>query len=177
MAKLDAKLPAILSGQRRPADNSERLLLASMCYQPYKQLHAAAARYYTEAFADKPQLADNLKAQHRFTAACAAALAGSGQGKDVDKLDSTELARLRQQALDWLWADLEAYRQVLEKSANKAGPEIAQRMQDLLQLDDLAGVRDPEGLAKLPQKERQAWSKLWTEVANTRVKALGKLAP
>jgi serine/threonine-protein kinase len=174
MAEVDAKLPAILSGQKQPADTAERLLLASMCQQPYKQLHAAAARYYTEAFAAKPQLADDMKAEYRFSAACAAALAGCGRGKDVDKLDGNELARLRQQALDWLRADLKAYRQALDKSANKAGPDIAQRLKDWLQNNDLAGVRGPEALAKLPEAERQAWSELWTEVANTQAKAQGK---
>jgi hypothetical protein len=29
---------------------------------------------------------------------------------------------------------------------------------------DLAGVRDPEGLAKLPEIERMAWRDLWTDV-------------
>ncbi len=30
--------------------------------------------------------------------------------------------------------------------------------------DDLAGVRDADALAKLPDAERQEWQKLWQEV-------------
>jgi hypothetical protein len=36
----------------------------------------AAARWYSEAFAAQPKLADDLNAGHRYEAACAAALAG-----------------------------------------------------------------------------------------------------
>jgi Tfp pilus assembly protein PilF len=100
----------------------------------------------------------------RYSAACAAALAGCGQGKDADKRDAKERLRLRQQALDWLRADLKAYQQALEKSAGKAGPTIAPRMQDWLQDTDFAGVRGEKALAKLPAAERKDWQKLWQEV-------------
>jgi hypothetical protein len=42
--------------------------------------------------------------QYRYNAACCAALAAGGQGKDADKLDDKERARLREQACDWLRA-------------------------------------------------------------------------
>jgi hypothetical protein len=50
---------------------------------------------------------------HRY----ASALAGCDQAKDADKLDAKERTRLRQQALDWLWAELKASRQLMEKDA------------------------------------------------------------
>jgi tetratricopeptide (TPR) repeat protein len=161
--ELDSKLPEILSGHRKPADSRQRLMVAWMCQQ-HRKLYAAATRFYTGAFADNPQLADDLNLQHRYDAACAAALAGCGQGKDAGQLDQTERARLRQQALDWLRKDLKAYRQLLDRSAGRAGPTIAQRMRHWLQDDDLAGVRGAEPLACLPEPERKAWQKLWTEV-------------
>ena len=164
LVELDGKLPAILSGQKQPADSMERLALAQMCQQ-HQQRHAAATRFYSEAFADKPQLAGDLNAQHRYDAACSAALAGCGQGKDADKLDSKERVRLRQQALDWLRADLKAYRQMMEKSAGKAGPTIAQRMQHWLQDGDFSSVRGDKALAKLPESERRDWQQLWASVA------------
>jgi len=174
LVELDGKLPAILSGQKQPNDNAERLALAQLCQLPCKQLNAAALRFYNEAFADKPQLADDLNAQHRYNAACAAALAGCGQGADADKLDTKERARLRQQALDWLRADLKAYRQVLEKSAGTAGSAIAQRMQHWLQDGDFAGARGDEALAQLPAEERAAWRRLWADVAELLTKNQGK---
>ena len=170
LLQLDAKLPAILKGEAKPADTAERLTLAQLCQQ-CKRLYAASARFYTEAFAADPRLAADLRQQHRYNAACAAALAGCGQGKDADKLDTKERAHLRQQALDWLRADLKAYRQTMEKSADKAGPTIAQRMQHWLQDTDFAGLREPTALAKLPEGEQQAWRQLWTDVADLLKKA------
>jgi serine/threonine-protein kinase len=166
-----AKLPAILSGKAKAADTTEQITLAFVCQQPNKCFYAAAARFYGAAFAEEPQLADDLTAQHRYNAACAAALAGCGQGKDVDKIDAKESARLRQQALDWLRADLKAYWQQMDKTPDQAGPEITQRMQHWLQDTDFAGVRGSEALAKLPEVERKDWHKLWQEV-----EALRKLA-
>jgi serine/threonine protein kinase/Tfp pilus assembly protein PilF len=164
LVELDGKLPAFLSGQKRPADTAERLAVAQLCQMPFKGLYAAAARLYAEAFADEPQLADDLGAQCRYSAACAAALAGCGQGRDADKLDAKERVRLRQQAVDWLRADLKVYRQDMEKVADKAGLTIAQRMQHWLQDIDFAGVRGAESLARLPEAERKDWHKLWGEV-------------
>ena len=163
-----AKLQAILSGEAKANNPAEQLALGRVCQQPYKGLYAAAVQFYLDAFTAQPRLADDLNAQHRYNAACAAALAGCGQGKDADKLDSKEHSRLRQQALDWLRADLKAYRQVMEKSAGKAGPAIAQQMEHWLQDNDFAGVRDSGSLAKLPEAERKKWEKLWEEVETLR---------
>jgi tetratricopeptide (TPR) repeat protein len=174
LVELDGKLPAILSGLVQPTDTAERLALAELCQLPCKKHYAAAERFYSEAFAAEPKLAANLNAQHRYNAACAAALAARGQGEDADKLDAKERAHLRQQALDWLRADLKAYRQLLDKSAGKAGPTIAQRMQHWLQYADFARVRDPAALAKLPQAERDAWKKLWAAVEELRKRAAGR---
>jgi hypothetical protein len=78
---------------------------------------------------------------------------------------------LRQQALDWLRADLKVYRQLMEKSADKAGPAVAQRMQHWLGDEDFAGVRGPESLGKLPEAERKEWQKLWEDVEALRQSA------
>ena len=163
LAQLDMRLPKILKGEDRPADAAERVQLGWLCQQQYKQLNAAAARFYAEAFAAEPKLADDDSANHRYNAACAAALASSGQGKDADKLDEKERARLRQQTLAWLRADLAAWRKILDKEPVKARPFVRQSMQHWQQDTDLAGVRG-DALAKLPETERQDWRKLWQEV-------------
>jgi hypothetical protein len=103
---------------------------------------------------------------HRYNAACAAALAASGQGKDADTLAAQERIRLRQQAIAWLRSDL-AYWTKQAQSANP--PDRAQARQTLLhwqQDADLAGLRDPEALKKLPAEERAACQKLWADVAD-----------
>jgi hypothetical protein len=38
---------------------------------------------------------------------------------------------------------------------------------------DLAGIRDPEALAKLPEAERKEWQALWAEVDALIAKAEG----
>jgi tetratricopeptide (TPR) repeat protein len=177
LVELDGILPVILDGKMQPLDTAEHLALAQLCQMPCKKQYAAAVRFYSKAFADKPQLSADLNAQHRYSAACAAALAGCGQGKDVDKFDDKERARLRQQALDWLRADLKAYRLVMEKSAGKAGPAIAERMQHWLQDNDFAGVRGEDDLSKLPEAERAPWQKLWQEVEALRQQTATKTKP
>ena len=164
LVEVDGKLSALLSGQRQPADSAECLGLAYLS-QTYWNRYAAAVRFYRDAFSKEPRRADDLSTQDRYNAACAAALAGCGQGEDADKVDTKEHARLRQQALDWLRADLKAYRQMMEKSAGQAGPMIAQRMQHWLKDTDFAGVRGEEALAKLPESERRDWRELWASVA------------
>src|SRR5262249_49895721 len=131
----------------------------------------AAQCFYGAAFAAEPKRAENLNAQHRYNAACAAALAGCGQGEEADKLGEQERARRRQQALDWVRADLKAYRRLMDKAADKVSGAVAQRMQHWLQDNDFAGVRGPDALAKLPEAEREEWQKLWQEVEALRQRA------
>jgi serine/threonine protein kinase/Tfp pilus assembly protein PilF len=133
--------------------------------------YTAAARWYGELFAAQPALADDLSSGHRYNAACAAALAGCGQGKDADQSDTRQRARLRKQALLWLRADLAASNKVVEKQTEKGSPAIASSLAHWLADPDFAGVRGPEALAKLPAAERADWQKLWQEVEALRQRA------
>jgi Flp pilus assembly protein TadD len=169
MVRLEGRLGRVLEGKDRPRDAGEFLGFASLC-QRHHQGYAAAARFYAEAFTRQPARAADLEAQHRYNAACAAALAGCGQGKDA-ALDPQERARLRQQALTWLRADLKAYRRLLEEAANRAGPTIAQRLEHWLEDGDFAGVRAAGSLERLPQAERHDWQQLWKEVETLRQRA------
>jgi tetratricopeptide (TPR) repeat protein len=164
LLELNAKLPNVLNGQVRPASALERVELAWLCQQSYRQLHAAAARLYAQAFAVEPKLAGDLRAAHRYNAACAAALAGCGQGTDPGQLDDQERTRLRQQALSWLRADLAAWRKQLEGSPASFRPIVRQAMQHWLADRDFASVRGPAALDRLPRSERQHWETLWAEV-------------
>ncbi len=177
LVELDTKLLPLLKGEVQPADAAERLALAQLCQLPCRSLNAAAVRFYAGAFAEQPKLADDLDAQSRYNAACAAALAGCGQGKDADQCGAKERARLRRQAVEWLHADLAAYRRLLEKEPDKAGPAVHERMRHWQQDTDFAGVRGPEALARLPEAERQEWQKLWADVAEMLDRAEGRAAP
>jgi serine/threonine protein kinase/tetratricopeptide (TPR) repeat protein len=177
LAALAERLPRLVRGEDHPRDATERLAAAQMCYDTTR--YAAAARLSAEAFQAQPKLAEDLEVQHRYNAACAAALAGCGQDKDSGKLDDKESARLRRQALDWLRADLEAWRHLLEKGPNKARSAAAatEVLQHWLADADFAGVRGPAALAKLPESDRQAWQELWSGVADTLARVQSKITP
>ena len=91
--------------------------------------------------------------------------------------DEKERARLRKQALDWLRADLDAWKDELKQRPVTARRQVVQKMQHWRKDTDFAGVRGPEALAKLPEAERPAWQKLWADVAETLDKAKGITAP
>ncbi|HZY85526.1 MAG TPA: tetratricopeptide repeat protein [Gemmataceae bacterium] len=159
---LRPRLPGLVAGRDRPADNAERLAFAELCRLPGERRYALAARLYADAFGAAPKLADDLGAAHRFRAAGAAAAAGCGEG--VDSPGDKEKARLRAQALDWLRADLSLWAKQArgERPEGRAAARAALRA---WQHDPrLAGVRDPAALAKLPGPEREAWQGLWREV-------------
>jgi tetratricopeptide (TPR) repeat protein len=124
---------------------------------------AEAARFFTEALAAHPKLGEDPEVQVRYNAACAAALAGCGQGKDAAKLDEAERARLRRQALDWLRADLDAWRRLLANQPDQARPRVQQVLRMWQEDSDFNGVRG-DALAKLPEAERRAWQQLWKDV-------------
>jgi hypothetical protein len=163
MLQLDGRLAAVRQGKATPRDAIERLNLANLCQQPYKGLPATAVRLYEEAFSDQPASADDLGASHRYNAACAAALAAAGKGKDSGKLDAPERARLRQQALGWLRADLKARAKQLNSWWPGAPAQARHALTHWRNDPDLASLRD-KALDALPQPERGAWRKLWAEV-------------
>jgi serine/threonine protein kinase/Tfp pilus assembly protein PilF len=174
---LEEKLPAILQRKEKPADATEGLALARLC-QYYKRLYAASARLYAEAFETKPELANDPATGHRYDAACAAALAGCGQGEDAAKLDNEERARLRRQAMEWLRADLAAWAELLGRDPKQAGT-VAKTMQHWQSDADLAGLRDKDALAKLSESETSTCQKLWADVDAllARVKPKAKESP
>src|SRR5262249_21666915 len=129
LLQLDAQLAKVLKGDSPPAAAAERLQLAWFCQQPYKRLPATAVRFYAEAFAAEPKRAGDVGAGHRKNAACAAARAGGGRGKDAEKPDEPERARLRRQAHAWLQADLAAWRQQLEKAPSTTRAVVLQQLE------------------------------------------------
>jgi serine/threonine-protein kinase len=164
LAALEPKIPALLEGKARPANAAEALTVAQYCRQA-RQMHAAAARLYAEAFVAQPKLAEDLQASHRYDAACSAALAGCRQGKDADKLDEKERAKWRRQALEWLRADLTALRKRVEQGKPQERADVVQTLRHWQQDSDLAGIRDDKAMAALPDAERRACRQLWADVA------------
>jgi serine/threonine-protein kinase len=163
LAALDQKLWAVLKGEAEPAGAAERLALGQLCWQ-YKHRYAAAARFCADAFAADPKLADDLRRQHRYNAACSAARAAAGEGEDARQLPDKAVVMFRRWALGWLHEDLAQYAKLTESGESAARQLVRIGLGHWLEDTDLAGLRDPAALAKLPEAEREAWLKLWAEV-------------
>jgi serine/threonine protein kinase/tetratricopeptide (TPR) repeat protein len=162
MIALDARLAGIIEGTQQPRDETERLRLAQRAYD--KALFVTAARLWGEALAQHPQLGDDLQAGHRYNAACAATLAGCGKGKDQPQRDAAAQVKLRPQALSWLRAELAAYTKLAQSGPPAARSFVQQQLKHWQVDNDLAGIRGPDALAKLPAEERAAFTQLWAEV-------------
>jgi tetratricopeptide (TPR) repeat protein/tRNA A-37 threonylcarbamoyl transferase component Bud32 len=170
MLALERKLPAVVRGEVKPANLSEQLTLAEVCGS-CKQRYADAARLYAAAFAAAPKLADDLKAGHRYSAACAAALAACGHGAGADRLDDGERAGLRRQARGWLADDLALWARRAAGGDPKGRDEVRQGLPRWKSEASFSGLRDAAALAQLPEGECQAWQKLWAEVDAVLVQA------
>jgi serine/threonine protein kinase/Flp pilus assembly protein TadD len=161
LIELDRRLPAVLQGEEQPGDASEQCEYAHICL--CKKRYLAAARLWADAFIADPNLAADLTAGRRYDAACAAARAGADQGGDGHVADN-ERACWRQQAIQWLRAELAGYARLLEKGKPEDGRMVQQKLRRWQRDQDLAGLRDPEVVATLPADEHEGCKQLWAEV-------------
>jgi tetratricopeptide (TPR) repeat protein len=171
MAAVDGRLKAILKGEQQPKDVRERLQLAQRAYDLTR--NAAAARFWREAIEQDSKLVQDRQAQHRYNAACAAALAGCGHGKDDPPPSDEQKPELRQQALDWLTGEFGVWAKLLATANKEHRGGIVKTLEHWREDTDLEGIRDDAGLAKLPEAERAAFRKLWADVDALLKKATG----
>ncbi len=160
---LEQKLAAVLAGQARPASPAEQVDLARLCVA--KKRPAAAVRFYADAFAAQPVLT-----AHRSEAARAAVLAAAGLGEDARRMEDRERAALRRRALTWLREDLALWQRQVEKGTPQQRTDVRESLRGWQQDVDLAAVRDPAALEKMPETERAEWRKLWADVEALRKK-------
>jgi serine/threonine-protein kinase len=161
-AMMIPNLPAFLDEKYQPQDNDERLALLGVCQ--FTNRSRARARLYANAFAATPHLAEDLGAAHRTNAARAAALAGCGRGADATGLGEEERKRWRDQARQWLRADLVACQRLLDGDTADGRELVRQTLMDWQGDPDLAGLREPTALEKFSADERQDCLTLWKEV-------------
>jgi hypothetical protein len=115
-----------------------------------------------------------MVAQHRYNAACAAALAGIGQGENNPSLVEPGRMKLRRQALEWLKADYQTWAELFETS-HPMWTWIPSTLRHWKADPDLVAVRDPEYLAKLPEEEQKEWQNLWVNVDALLAKVVGRV--
>jgi tetratricopeptide (TPR) repeat protein len=111
-----------------------------------------------------PSLSQSRQWLLRYNAACAAALAAAGKVEGEPPPDDAAKAKLRRQALEWLKAEYQAWKQVLESEPPQTRPLVMQALGQWKQHSPLAGLREGEALARLPEAERKAWEVFWAEV-------------
>jgi serine/threonine-protein kinase len=162
LIELDRKLPAVLRGEVEPANAGELLEFARLCQHRARNLHVAAVRFAAAAFAANPRLAEDLRQQLRYDAACSAVRAAAGQAEDAKNLPDKVRLMMRRQALSWLRADLTMYQQFAERAP--ARPMVRQLLGNWPQDTDLASIRDRDVLDTLPEEEQKSWRDLWDEV-------------
>src|SRR5262249_43993341 len=146
---LEGRWDAILAGRDEPQDADGWLDVADLA--TIRAWHAMAARSWTRAFAIAPDRAEDPDDDQRLRAARSAARAGCGRSEDPPAPDEAARAALRQQALEWLRAELAAR---AERERATAHPEERDDLRGELAFwqaePDLAGVRDAEALKALP---------------------------
>jgi tetratricopeptide (TPR) repeat protein len=136
-----SKLATILFDAGRPAEGLRTLVAVIRKHPDW----AKEPRYYL-----------------RYNAACLAVGCADGLGSDPPP--QGERPAYRKQALDFLTAELAAIR----NSAAQNPAQVHKDMQLWLSDKDLASVREPASLARLPMDEREAWNDLWREVRHLR---------
>jgi len=155
-------VPAFLERRYQPTDNDERIALLGVCQ--FKDLRGAEASLYAAAFAADAKLADDWQRGCRYSAARAAAMAGCGGGADAAKLSDEDRAWWRRQAREWLRADLAAWTKGLKTGSAVNRAAIVQKLAAWQTDPDLAGLRDPGALDKLPGPEREECRELWNDL-------------
>jgi hypothetical protein len=157
-----ARLDEIAAGRAKLATPAEAIEFAEVVSQSPRRRYVLAVRFYSQAFAAQPSLADDLVEEHRYKAACIAARAAAGQDEERTALGVEEWGYLTGQALKWLRADL-SQRASLVKDP-KQWWIVREKLTHWKKDSDLTPIRDPAWLAAMPPSDRKAWEALWRDV-------------
>ena len=178
MMALDARLPALLRGEDRPADAGESAAFARLCAS--RRLYAASARLWSEALGARSEEGGDHRSDDRQQAVRAAAMAGGGSGKDTPSPDEGGRKRWRAQALAWLEAERMALSRIVEKGTTRERAVIPGLVGRWRVDPALASIRDAAVLDTLPEAERRALREFWSKVEilqdQARARASGDLA-
>jgi WD40 repeat protein/serine/threonine protein kinase/tetratricopeptide (TPR) repeat protein len=169
---LAPRLPAVLRGDDRPAEVSDRLDFAYICDN--RKLHAAAARMFAEAFKADPTLVDDRERWHRYHAARNAALAARGKGEDQPGPDRAARLGLLAMALRWLEEERAAREARLPRDPAAERARVVRVLNHWKYDPDLAGLRDPAAIEGLPAGQRDASAAFWAALDRMLGRADGK---
>ncbi len=94
-----------------------------------------------------------MPSEARYNAACSAALAAAGKGKDDPSPDDATRVVLRRQALGWLRSDLAAWVKIQKDGPPTKRGAVGPTLRHWKRDTDLAALRDEAELAKLPEAD------------------------
>jgi hypothetical protein len=175
-AEVDRLLKAAGGPAAPPYRVKDRELLDPARYADSRFKYGTAARLFVTAFTERPALADDPASGRRYRAACCAALAAAGKSWNDLLLPGEDSAHWRRQALDWLQADLEAWRARARSPIGRRRDTVPRALWRWKTDHDLASLRDEPALAALPESDRRECRALWAEVDRL-LKAAGWSTP
>lgn len=158
--KLEEALPAILKGEAEPKDADEKITLAEICSRNLDK-NLEAAKFYQEALKQDPKLLDP-PAPHQYNLACVYLLVADGKGEGADTLTDEARTQYRTEARELLHDARQRWAKMDPDPKNESRDPL-----DALRYwrfdPDLAPIREPDQLAKLPESERTQWQTFWAE--------------
>ena len=161
LAALEPRLAAVLRGVDHPSTAAECADFARLA--AIKGNHAKSVQLWIEAFAMQPDLASDVNARNRFSAACSAAIASESAGKSLPPA-AADRDRFRKQAIDWLNAELDAYSELLKDTRPSSRDLVRKRLAPWRVILPLESLRTSPPEARSPELERIAIRNLWSRV-------------
>ncbi len=156
------RLSSVVQGVEKPIDGAEGVDLARLALRTGR--YAAACELYADAFTVAPALAADPGSGDRYNAACAAALVAAGRDPDVGAAPEDVRARWRKLALDWLREDLLSWVAVADQGAGPRLGALRETLDHWRTDPDLATLREPGDLERLPASEREACGAIWADL-------------
>jgi serine/threonine protein kinase len=154
LAQWEEKFPAVLRGEARPTNENELIVLAEYS-GGFEERYVLASQFLADAFAKDPSLNGQWMKLPLY--AGWAVQAATGKGVDATDLTASERSQLRRKALSWLRES--------SLRINKQDWDLAPYLANSTWRNpDLAPVRDPGAIAKLPPDARAEWSRYWNEL-------------
>ena len=155
-------LRGFLEGSYRPRSNDEKLCLLGVCQ--FEGRYEKAAEIFAEVLATDAHLADDLNSKARFRAACIAAALGAGRGHDAAGLDEAGRLRWRNQARDWLRADLALVTKLSISDPVMWRGYLKTVLKNWSSDPDLRGLQDPDACKGLLASEQKDFRTLCEEL-------------
>ena len=166
--KLDDAIAEYRAAIRLKLDHAEAHCNLGSALKVQGKLDDAIAGY-REAIRLKPDYAEahsKLGGILKARGDGAGALAMYRKWREINK-DAPGLhpsAEIRSQTLDWLKAERDAWSKQMDGGDANARASLVQTLGHWKVDVNMAGVRDPEVLAKFPEPERKEWQSLWGDV-------------